>query len=224
MDLKQNFTSLYEKYGHFKLFLLFIPTTYIFYFLQVYIEPKYIMHIKLDDYIPFIKYFVVPYVFWYFYLFWGYIYFAFYSKEEFTKFIKFIIYGALAAYVVYFLFPNGQDLRNDISSIYNNDIFLQIIYSIRSTDPPANVFPSLHCYNSIGINIAICTSTAFKDKKWVRIFAYISTILISISTVCIKQHSIVDVFGAIILSGIMYIVIYKPSFRRKVDQDIITEQ
>ena len=221
MDLKQNFTSLYGKYGHFKLFLLFIPTTYIFYFLQIYIEPKYIMHIKLDDYIPFIKYFLIPYVFWYVYLLWGYIYFAFYSKDEFTRFIKFILYGALAAYAIFFFFPNGQDLRNTIG---NDDIFLQIINSIRSTDPPTNVFPSLHVYNSIGINIAICTSSSFKDKKWVRIFAYICTILISMSTVCIKQHSIVDVFGAFILSAIMYILIYKVSFRRKVDQDIITGQ
>ncbi|WBW95714.1 phosphatase PAP2 family protein [Oceanirhabdus sp. W0125-5] len=223
MDLKQNFTNLYEKYGHFKLFLLFIPTTYIFYFLQVYIEPKYMMYIKLDDYIPFIKYFIIPYVYWYVYLLWGYIYFAFYSKEEFTKFIKFIIYGALAAYVIFFIFPNGQELRNTITP---DDIFLQTIYNIRSVDPPANVFPSLHCYNSIGINIAICTSTAFKNKKWVKNIAYISTILISMSTVCIKQHSILDVFGAMILSAIMYIVIYKPSLRRKVDQDqdMITEQ
>ena len=220
MDFKQSFTSYYEKYGHFKLFLLFVPTTYIFYFIQVYIEPKYIMHVKLDDYIPFIKYFVVPYVFWYFYLLWGYIYFAFYSREEFTKFIKFIIYGALAAYVVFFLFPNGQDLRNTIG---NDDIFLQIINSIRSTDPPANVFPSLHVYNSIGINIAICTSSAFRNKRWVRNFAYISTILISLSTVCIKQHSIVDVFGSIILSGIMYILIYKPFIKRKPDQKVVTE-
>jgi len=179
------------------------------------------MHIKLDDYIPFIKYFVVPYVYWYFYLLWGYIYFAFYSKDEFTRFIKFIIYGALAAYVIFFLFPNGQDLRNTIG---NDDVFLHIISSIRATDPPHNVFPSLHVYNSIGINIAICTSTAFKDRRWVRILAYISTILISMSTVCIKQHSIVDVFGSIILSGIMYILIYKAPFRRKVNKDIISEQ
>lgn len=205
--MKEFIVNLWKKYNHFTLFLLFIPGTYIFYLLQIHMEPKYIMHMKLDDYIPFVSSFIIPYVYWYVYCLWGYLYFAFYSKTEFTKFIAYLMLGAFTAYAVYYFFPNGQDLRNTIAS---DTLFNKIINDIRATDPPTNVFPSLHVYNSLAVNIAICTSTAFKSRKkrWVRILAYVSTILISMSTVMIKQHSIADVFGSMVMGTFYYFVVY----------------
>lgn len=206
-----------DKYKHFNLLLLFIPSTLIFYFLQYYTEPKYIMHSKLDDYIPFIRYFVVPYVMWYFYLAWAFIFLGFHSKDEFVLFVKFIIMGALVSYVIYFIFPNGQDLR---APIEGSDIFATIINSIRNSDPPTNVCPSLHVYNSIGINIAVVMSSAFKNKKGVKIFAAIMTVAISCSTVFIKQHSILDVFAAIIMASALYMLIYYPYLKTSSTQKV----
>lgn len=209
MDFKDKLSGLWKKYNHFTLFLLFIPNTLFFYWLQLYTVPKFDMHMRLDDYIPFVSAFIIPYVYWYFYCLWGYLFFAFYSKKEFKKFIAMIISGGMIACIIYLLFPNGQSLRNVITE---HNVFTDIILKIRSTDPPTNVFPSLHCFNSIAINIAVCTSEAFKSKRWrwVRWVAYISTVLICMSTVFIKQHSIADVYGAFIMTIPLYLIIYRP--------------
>ena len=51
-------------------------------------------------------------------------------------------------------------------------------------------------------------SEALKNKKWVRRGSFILMILICLSTVFLKQHSVLDGIGAIALSMIMYKLVY----------------
>ena len=79
---------------------------------------------------------------------------------------------------------------------------------IYSTDTNTNVFPSIHVYNSVGAAILIFKSHILKKYNWVKISAVVLSTLIIMSTVFLKQHSIVDVFGGLIWAALMYIPVY----------------
>ncbi|NLL73896.1 MAG: phosphatase PAP2 family protein, partial [Clostridiales bacterium] len=111
---------------------------------------------------------------------------------------------------IYTLWPNGHYLRVNLNTLGRSNIFTKLLGMIYAVDTSTNVFPSIHVYNSIGAMIAIRTSEKLRPIKWLQISALILTILICMSTVFLKQHSILDVFGGIILSIIMYGIVYVP--------------
>ena len=76
-------------------------------------------------------------------------------------------------------------------------------------DKPTNVFPSIHVFNSIGCAIALIKSKKFKDNKPMHLFAIISAVLITLSTMFIKQHSFMDAVAASIIAYVLYQLIYK---------------
>ena len=81
-----------------------------------------------------------------------------------------------------------------------------------------NIMPSMHVMSSVGVSIAISESPNLRKIKWLNISGWILTILISLSTVFIKQHSILDVFVALIVCIPLYFIVYKTelfSFSKK---------
>jgi len=59
--------------------------------------------------------------------------------------------------------------------------------------------------------IAINKSEKLHNIVWLQWSAFILTVLICMSTVFLKQHSILDVFGGLLLSLILYTVVYAPN-------------
>lgn len=202
--------------NHFLYMLIWIPLLTCFYFCQKFLKPKYIMHCRIDDYIPFLKVFILAYVFWYFYMGIGFVYFGLKSKEDFLKLSKFIFWGMGISYAIYIVLPNGQDLR---PVLYSHDIFTNMVRRIYSVDPPANVCPSIHVLNSIAVNVVVCKSKLFRDNKKIKIVSSIIMVLICMSTMFIKQHSLLDVTAGVILSCILYVSIYKIPYARKTKEE-----
>ena len=81
-----------------------------------------------------------------------------------------------------------------------DNLLTDAVRTIYLADPPINVCPSIHCFNSIGVNIAIRRSELGRRHKAVRWGSEVLMVLICMSTVFIKQHSIADVFAAILLA------------------------
>ena len=91
-----------------------------------------------------------------------------------------------------------------------------MVKGLHKADTPTNVLPSLHVYNTLVIECAVFESKTFgKHKKLVCTIAAVWGLLICISTVFLKQHSIIDVFAAIILIAIIYPITYKTKFFKK---------
>lgn len=170
---------------------------------------------KLDKYIPFMEIFVIPYFLWFIFIFVTVAYFFLTSKQDFYRCCAFLFIGMTICLAIYTIWPNGHYLRVNLNTLGRSNIFTRILGKLYSFDTATNVFPSIHVYNSIGAMIAIRKSTRLKDIRWLQISTFILTILISMSTVCLKQHSILDVFGAIILSLIMYPIVYRPAYSRE---------
>lgn len=193
-------------YKHFLWLLLFIPNQIFFIILEKKVKPVYYMFSKLDNHIPFVKEFIIPYLFWYVYFIGAFIYLGFVAKKDFMRLFIFIFGGMTISCIIYLIFPNAQNLRPAIAEA--TDPFLRIIKNIYTVDTPTNVAPSMHVLNSIAVHAAVVNHQHFKKRYWIKITSFICMISISASTVLIKQHSIEDVAWACLLSALLYIGIY----------------
>ncbi len=169
---------------------------------------------KLDDLIPFWEVFIIPYFLWFLFIFITVAYFFLTSRSEFYKICAFLFIGMTICLVIYTLWPNGHELRVDIDSLGRSNIFLDILSRLYSFDTATNVFPSIHVFNSIGAMIAIHKNERLLKIKWLQWSAFILTVSICLSTVFLKQHSVLDIFGGIALSIIMYALVYVPSWEK----------
>jgi len=163
---------------------------------------------KLDDLIPFNELFVIPYFLWFVYIFATVAYFLLTSKKDFYKCCAYLFIGMTICLIIYTVWPNGHHLRVDLTSLGRDNILLDMLGNLYSFDTSTNVFPSIHVFNSIGALIAIHKSERLSNKKWLQWSSLILTILICMSTVFLKQHSILDVIGGIALSILMYFFVY----------------
>jgi membrane-associated phospholipid phosphatase len=208
--------QLIMKYKHAWVLSYFFIYIIWFFNLEHSVTTNYtIVHIWLDDLIPFNEWFVIPYYLWFIFIFSTIMYFLFTSKEDFYKITAFLFIGMTVCLIIYTVWPNGQNLRPDLSKIGRDNILIRIVSKLYSTDTATNVCPSIHVFNSIGATIAIHKSERLKKYKWIRSLSTILMILISLSTMFLKQHSAFDAFAAIILSVIMYVLVYSFSDSRQ---------
>ncbi|NLI60677.1 MAG: phosphatidic acid phosphatase [Clostridiales bacterium] len=207
MTKKEKLLALCQKYWHFSLLSLYGICQIWFNYCERTLRPKYIMYSPLDDYIPFIKFFVIPYLFWFAYMAIAFLYLGIVSKKDYYRLCLFIFGGMCICYTIYMIFPNAQNLR---PVIVENDIFSRMIKHIYSTDTNTNVAPSIHVLNSIAVHVALANCKEFRKLPQIWYWlSLISVVLISLSTVFIKQHSIKDGLWAIFLSLVLYLAIYK---------------
>ena len=103
-------------------------------------------------------------------------------------------------------FHNGTDFRPALDP--DKNIFTAAVAALYQTDTPTNVFPSVHVYNSIGAHIAIVKSEALKKHRLVRIGSGILMTAICLSTVFLKQHSVIDGVGSVVMAYVIYWVVY----------------
>lgn len=197
--------QLFKKYRHFSFALVFLAIHLVFFWLELTVEAKYYMDRNIDTHIPFIKYFVVAYCFWHLYVFAVPIYFGLKSKRDFFELCSFMALGTAICMVIYFLFPNGQRLRPEI---VETDIFSRLIAFIYSIDTPTNVAPSMHVLDAIAIHIALVRYEPFARRKLLPPISFIVMVLISLSTMFIKQHALLDVLFSILLCALLYPLVY----------------
>lgn len=167
---------------------------------------------KLDDLVPFNELFIIPYFLWFAYIFITVAYLLLTSKQDFLKCCAYLFIGMTICLLIYTIWPNGHTLRVDLNSLGRDNIFIDMLSGIYSIDTATNVFPSIHVFNSIGAFIAISKNERLRKIKWLQWSALILTVMICLSTVYLKQHSVMDVFGALVLNIIMYAIVYIPSW------------
>ena len=166
-----------------------------------------VIHMDLDDYIPFCEVFVIPYFLWFGYVAATVLYFFFKGKDDYYKTCIFLFTGMTVFLIISTLWPNGHHLRP--LTMPRDNIFTQMIRCLYQTDTATNLWPSIHVYNSIGAHLAIARSKCFANKRGVRIGSLILCISIILSTMLIKQHSVFDVLTAFVMAAVMYLLVYR---------------
>lgn len=171
------------------------------------------IHIAFDDMIPFCEYFIVPYLFWFLYVAGSVAYFLFKRpKKEFYRMTGLLFIGMTICLLICTLFPNGQTMRPPVNPQKN--IFSRLIVALYKTDTSTNVFPSIHVFASLGVNLAWWNSSISQEHKWIRPVSSLIAVSICLSTVFLKQHSVLDGLAAIVLTIILYFFIYQPEMTK----------
>lgn len=166
-----------------------------------------IVSIGIDHKIPFLEIFIVPYLIWFPYIVGMFLIFFFKDKEEFIRMIKYLYMGMTLFIIISYLFPNGLDIRP--AYFERDNIFVRLVQMIYRSDTSTNVVPSIHAYNSIVVMIAALKSEKVLTKSWQKKTCCVISVLIVLSTVFVKQHSVLDVFAAMALVWTGYQLFYK---------------
>lgn len=213
MAWRERTAELLKKYKHgwvFSYFLIYIPW---FLYLEKHVTRNYqVIHAEIDDEIPFIEYFIVPYLLWFVFIAAVMLYFFFTDVEGFYRLAKLMFTGMTIFLIISTLVPNGLNIRP--YSFERDNIFVDMVKLLYRADTPTNVMPSIHVYNSLAACIAIGRSRALQRHKPVCIGAYILAVLIILATMFLKQHSVIDVASAIVMAHMLYQFFYVPEGRR----------
>ena len=222
MILLKYIRNFLVKYSHIWVFLYGLIYFPWFTYLEKNVTNDFhIIHMAIDDSIPFVEYFVIPYLLWFVYLAVGACFLFFKDKKGFLQAARFAISGMTIFLIVCTIFPNGLNLRP--VTFPRENIFTDLVRMIYSMDTPTNVLPSIHVYNSIGAMAAIAHSTSLKKHRGVQIGSYVLGILIIFSTVFLKQHSITDVIAALAMACMIYPFVYATQEKKetKLSQQLI---
>lgn len=195
-----------KKYPHAWLSLYFVFYLLMFFTVEKVVDGSgeyWVSYMPLDDRIPFVEAFVVPYCLWYPFLALVGIVLLLHDGDGFKKYIYFVAIGFTVSLVFCLLVPNGQDLRP--SRFERSNIFTKLIGLLYAADTNTNVFPSMHV---IGCAAGVCAAFHSESMRRMRWPLLILSLFITASTVFIKQHSFLDIIGALVLCVPIYMLVY----------------
>lgn len=179
-------------------------------------EGYHVMYHPFDDKIPFCEYFNVFYYIWYLFLAGTALYLIFYDGPAFRRYMWFLILGFSFTLIINVIYPNGQDLRPELSSLGRENLFTKLVGMIYASDTNTNVCPSMHVIGSFAAMFAVFDCKKLRKTIAAPIVAVLLAGLVSASTVLVKQHSVVDVFWGVIASAVLFVIVYV-LLRKKAD-------
>ncbi len=169
-----------------------------------------IIESPLDAYVPFCEWFVIPYVSWYLCIALLTVFSIYKGKREFYR-VNGLIIGCMVLPMIFCtLVPNGIDvaLRPNFETLGRDNILTSLVKLIYAADsPPRNVMPSMHVSVSFAMFFAVLRSKFFKKNYIFKTFSAIWAVMISLATVFIKQHSVLDVFAGIGTAILVFVIV-----------------
>lgn len=122
-------------------------------------------YIPLDDRIPFLEGFIVPYMLWFPMLLALGLYLARYDHEGFKRYMTYVGVAFFTVIALYLLFPNRQDLR--VTQFPRDNLFTRLVALVYSQDTNTNVCPSLHVVGSMAVCFAAWNCRRLR-KPWMQ--------------------------------------------------------
>lgn len=186
---------------------------FVFYFIVFFLlehrdVAHYMLDGRIDEYIPFVPAFIVPYLSWFAFLPATIIYFVFFQDddEQYARLSKTIFFGDTVFLLISLVFPNGQGLR---PALEGGGVFTQLVQFMYSIDTPTNVLPSLHVFNGVACCLALINAPKFRERRRFCRGVEIWTVLIVLSTMLVKQHTVLDVVTALTMNSLCYNMLYR---------------
>ena len=203
----------YQKYKHMLLVPLYgiIYVSWFAYLEKTIVSHFHVIHMSIDNYIPFVEAFIIPYFLWFFYIAFVVVYTMFFHKQEYFKICGYLFTGMTIFLIISTLFPNGHYLRP--SSFPRENIFTYMVSLLWKADTPTNLFPSIHVFNSLAAHLTITRCPNLKKRPLILYGSFLLCVSIILSTVFLKQHSIFDVITAFIMAFTLYPLVYKIDYR-----------
>lgn len=163
--------------------------------------------LPVDDRIPFFAPFIIFYILAYVQWIINYLLIAREGKAFCYHFINGDVISKLFCLVFFLFFPTTL-VRPEVTGHSICDQLVRLVYQI---DAPVNLFPSIHCLESW-----CCIHAALRMKKTPRWYLPITIVMsfcVFASTLLVKQHVFVDIFGGILVFEAGYYLARKIKFR-----------
>ncbi len=155
---------------------------------------------EIDHKLPFIALFGLIYVSWFFAIIIVPLVLNKYCKKELKKHYWNVFIAIVICGFFYLFYPTTANIRPDFQV---RGLFTLTCYLVYFFDGPmANLFPSMHCLMCF-YYIYYMVFNKEIDKKW-KIGIIIWSVLIILSTLFAKQHVVMDVIGALVVSALIY--------------------
>ena len=183
------------QYSHLKLLWGWVGYFLLFFLTERYIPPErcHVMWCTLDDKIPFCEGFAIFYVGWYGLVAGSLVYFLLYDIPAFCNLQTYLIITQILGMSACILYPSRQDLRPE--TFPRENILTAVMGFIYRIDTNTGVFPSMHVAYSVAV-----ASVWLRRKTsplWVRLALTTFCFGVCLSVVFVKQHSVLDILGAI---------------------------
>ncbi len=201
---------------------LYLPIYLIgFFWVESYVPSDsqyWVSHTPLDDLIPFVEAFVIPYCLWFPFMILTGLYLMFYDAPAFSRYMLAIAISFTASIVFFVFFPNGQNLRP--ATFAHDNLFTRVIGLIYAADTNTNVLPSIHVVGSVLVVFALFDTKRLKARRflWIKAAAILLAVLITAATVFIKQHSMLDIYAGLAVCIPLYFLIYNKRMRAWTDR------
>jgi len=176
-------------------YLLFWPLFFLRYILLESIHPDSVCHpvaCGMDEKIPLVEWFVIPYFLWHFCIVGMHLWLYRRGKSAYIGYSRYLMVSMGISTAIYLLYPTCQNLRPQ--TVPGETIFADALRLLYRMDTSTNVCPSEHVIGAAGFFLGAWYSG---NKASVRTAAGIVAVLTAVSTVFLKQHSIVDVAAAV---------------------------
>lgn len=159
--------------------------------------------IDLDEKIPFVPAFIIPYLIWYPFIIGMLIVFLVKKRIVYYRTLLALCSGLIMCYITFHLFQTTVPRP----TIDGHGVLYSLVRLVYQTDGPYNCFPSIHVLTSYLMlkGMSDCPNML----RTSRILVIITSWSITISTVFVKQHVLLDIAGAIFLAEMLYFVIGK---------------
>ena len=164
----------------------------------------------IDDLIPVVPVFIIPYI-------WSYLYWAMApmaaskcKKDHFLDYLAAYLLACLAGMLVLAAAPTYMDRVAEGLYLPRSGFFAQLMrfwYSLDGSEIAYNLFPSFHCLNSTISYLAVCGRR--EVPLWYRIYSLVLTLLIFAATVFVKQHYVIDILGGAIIAVAAFLLCKK---------------
>jgi len=198
MRLMQNIREINKKY--FYVLLIEIASTALYPLTNRPIGIVRDLTLPLDAKIPLIKEFLLIYHISYPFMYFNLFLFLILYKDVFLKGALAIALGNVLAFFTFSLYQTEVP-RPDV---LGNDLFSRMLRITYENDMPYNGFPSLHILTTTITLIAILSS---KCNKGYKVFSTVLCVLIFLSTLFVKQHTLLDVVGGMAYGSMSYIIV-----------------
>ncbi|MBR0382824.1 MAG: phosphatase PAP2 family protein [Eubacterium sp.] len=198
-------------------------TYYLMYLVAFYLLERrvpatlHIIHCSIDQYIPFLEIFIVPYFFWFAFTAITVLVLFVFDREIMFRMIWIGVIGFSLFLFVSYVYPNGLDLRPE--TFARDNVFVDMVKFLYRIDTPTNVLPSLHVFVSTVAAAAVYRSEVLNKHVIYRRATVVTAVLIILSTMFLKQHSIVDVSMGLLMAYVCNEIVYEDGIIRGLLRD-----
>jgi len=156
--------------------------------------------------IPFQEWFIIPYMLWMVSIVALSLYTLLYDVDSFKRYMKFLTVSMSISTVIFLVYPSCQNLRPEVMPRQN--LLSKCVELLYTADTNTNVFPSEHAIGSIAVWLTTLRIRGLRSPGKA-IAVSILMLLICLSTVFLKQHSILDVLAAVPVCALSWLLCRK---------------